>query len=283
MQPSRRAAAAAKTTGGMPRATAERPGAPRCTGADVHAAAERVARKMSMSSRRSNYKLSISRRLERMQTWTTRPNTPKPCQSVFSRVGLIMSQPLHLTLVAAGMVFGVVLSRGFGTTGEPSSASERSSVITKKRSEHLILKHHAVGRDSSFGFRSCQTTPETWSCIGEGENEFEITVSNEYVIGELMADAKNVFNVQLEEKLLAQLSAEAGRRHHMFGPQEPWKTQSTYFVRSGLRLWLDLSRLTRSRKYGSEPRTRLTAVNNLPAVMDAVSAIGFDLVTSTST
>ena len=198
-----------------------------------------------------------------------------------------MPRPLHLTLVTAGILIGVFVSRGpFATACEPSSAAARSSV-TKKRSEHLILKHHAVGRDDSGSLTSCQT----WRCSGEHENDFEIVVTNEYVIDELMADANNVFNVQLEKTHVEPAGRDpSGRRHDLVdlkeAPREPWKTQATYFVRSGLRLWLDLSWLPRARRWRSDRVPALaqlpTGVNNLPAVMDAVSAIGFDLVTSTS-
>lgn len=190
-----------------------------------------------------------------------------------------MPLPLHLTLVAAGILIGVFVSRvPFATAAELSSAAARSSV-TKKRSEHLILKHHAAGRGTS-----CQT----WTCSGENENDFEVVVTNEYVIDELMADAKNVFNVQLEKAHVALAGRDlSGRRYDPMGaPLEPWKSQATYFVRSGLRLWLDLSWLPSARRWHSgrvhAPQQLPTGVNNLPAVMDAVSAIGFDLITSTS-
>ena len=195
-----------------------------------------------------------------------------------------MPRPVHLTLVAAGILIGVFLSRvAFATASEPSSAAARSSV-TKKRSEHLILKHHAVGRDDHGPTHRCRT----WSCSGEHENDFEIVVTNEYVIDELMADAKNVFNVQLEKTHVEPAGRDlSGRRYDLMGaPMEPWKTQATYFVRSGLRLWLDLSWLPAARSWHRDRAPAFaqlpTGVNNLPAVMDAVSAIGFDLVTSTS-
>ena len=191
-----------------------------------------------------------------------------------------MSRPLYLSLVAAGILIGMGLSRGaFAAADEPSSAAVRWSV-TKKRSEHLILKHHAVGRSPNVA-DACQT----WSCSGENENDFEITVADELVIDELMADTKNVFNVQLEKKHVefAGRDLSGRRRPDFLGPQKPWETQSTYFVRSGLGLWLDLNWLS-SFSYSRHPGLpRLPGhVNNLPAVMDAVSAIGFELVTSTS-